>query len=239
MAAGSALRAAQAAIIETGKSGGSICDPCLSVLPVSGLSVSTLSGPINNHTVCASDNVAQRLDELQFDLGEGPCWEAFSSRRPVLVPDLRNGVHPAWPVFAQGALETPIAAMFAFPLYVGQAGVGAMDLYSTSVGDLQPGAIRDAGVLAATIAVELMRRILDQNDLGNGNAHPGEQDLQTQPADRRQIHQATGMLIDQLDLPVSAAFARLRAYAFANGSTVAEVARQVLTGDLRFDRDLE
>ena len=84
------LRAAQEAILASGSSlarPGGLCGPCVELLPVTGAAVSTLSGPINNETVCASDDVAFRIDELQFDLGEGPCWEAFAARRPVLVPD--------------------------------------------------------------------------------------------------------------------------------------------------------
>jgi GAF domain-containing protein len=228
-----ALRAAQAEIRGLHADGDrltNLCQPCLSVLPVTGASVSALSGPMNNDTVCASDDIAFRIDELQLDLGEGPCWEAFASRRPVLVPDVRAGPHAEWPVFGEAVQQTPAQALFAFPLYVGWTGVGALDLYCTTPGELDDGALHDAAALAATIATELLRRILDSND----RSGPGNDVWHDWPQDRRQVHQATGMLIDQLDLPVGAAFARLRAHAFATGATVADLARDVVSGRLRF-----
>jgi hypothetical protein len=63
---------------------------------VTGAAVSTMCGPVATDTVCATDDVAFRIDELQFDLGEGPCWEAFTGRRPVLVPDLSLNPQIEW-----------------------------------------------------------------------------------------------------------------------------------------------
>jgi hypothetical protein len=227
------LRAAKDAILGLGSGAtesGSLCLPCLTVLPVAGVAVSTLSGPINNDTVCASDDVARRIDELQFDLGEGPCWEAFASRRAVLVPDLRAGPHPSWPVFGEAVRQTPAMALFAFPLYVGWTGIGALGLYSTSPGDLDDSALSDARALAATIASELLRRILESS----GGLDDGAEPWGEWPQGRRRIHQATGMLIDQLGLSVGAALARLRAHAFANGATLADVAHDVVERKLSF-----
>ena len=51
-----------------------------------------------SETLSASDKQAARLDELQFDLGEGPCWDALRLVEPVLEPDLRNPVR-SWPAF--------------------------------------------------------------------------------------------------------------------------------------------
>ena len=49
------------------------------VFPVTGSAVSTVGGFLGSETVAASDEYAARLDELQFDLGEGPCWDAVRS----------------------------------------------------------------------------------------------------------------------------------------------------------------
>lgn len=40
-------------------------------------------------TLCATDPVSRRIDELQFTLGEGPSLDAFVSGRPVLAIPLR------------------------------------------------------------------------------------------------------------------------------------------------------
>jgi len=241
-----ALRAAQEAILASGSTSarpGGLCGPCVELLPVTGAAISTLSGSINNETVCASDDVAFRIDELQFDLGEGPCWEAFASRRPVLVPDLRKGPLPPWPVFSTAVRETSAIALFAFPLYFGATGIGALDLYRTTAGPLDDEAMRDTRILADTVAIEVMRRILatvareEAESPATAGSAPAMDPWQESPRNRREVHQATGMIMDQLDLTVGAAFARLRAHAFATDSTVAEVAHEIVNRRLRFPSD--
>ncbi|WP_354576765.1 ANTAR domain-containing protein [Frigoribacterium sp. UYMn621] len=55
------------------------------------------------------------------------------------------------------------------------------------------------------------------------------------PALRREAHQATGMILVQLDTTATIAYSRLQAYAFAQGRTVLSVARDVVTRTLTFD----
>ncbi len=60
-------------------------------------------------TVCATDDVSEALETLQFTLGEGPCVQAVSTGRPVLVSDLRRPTR--WPRFAEAANQTPARAV--------------------------------------------------------------------------------------------------------------------------------
>src|SRR3954453_14287313 len=80
--------------------------------------------------VWATDEVAGRIDEIQFRLSEGPCVEAFTSGAPVLVPDIAEGVHEKWPVFAAAAVrETVARGMYVLPLLGGAMSVGVLDFY--------------------------------------------------------------------------------------------------------------
>ena len=68
-------------MVDSGDSAGAVgdadlCTPFLRQLPVSGVAVSMFGGAASETLVCASDTLAARLDELQFELGEGPRWEA-------------------------------------------------------------------------------------------------------------------------------------------------------------------
>ena len=71
----------------------SLCQPFLNVLPVTGASISMLKSPFRTEVVCASDALAARLDELQIDLGEGPCWDAVSTLQPVLIDHFDDVSH--------------------------------------------------------------------------------------------------------------------------------------------------
>jgi AmiR/NasT family two-component response regulator len=55
------------------------------------------------------------------------------------------------------------------------------------------------------------------------------------PALRREVHQATGVILVQLDTTATIAFSRLQAYAFAQGQTVQSVSHDVVTGELTFE----
>ena len=57
----------------------------------------------------------------------------------------------------------------------------------------------------------------------------------TAPALRREVHQATGMILVQLNTTATVAYSRLQAYAFSRGRTVQDVAHDVVAGTLTFD----
>jgi AmiR/NasT family two-component response regulator len=52
-----------------------------------------------------------------------------------------------------------------------------------------------------------------------------------------EIYQATGMLTEQLGVSISVAFARLRAYAYAQDRRLSDVAHDIVTRRLRLDPD--
>lgn len=211
----------------------SLCDPFLSVLPVGGAALSVLAGSAGQSTVCASDDTAARLDELQFDLGEGPCWDAMSTRLPVLKPDLDADGAAAWPLFTNAVVHDAIGddvhAVYAFPLFVGSLDIGAVDLYSASTTPLEREQVTDATKLASLAAWQVLRRIL---------ADQGGDDLDTPGAhNRREVHQATGMVLAQLNISADDAALLLRAHAFSSGRTVAEVANDVIERRIDFSAD--
>jgi hypothetical protein len=199
------------------------------VLPVTGAAVSTICGPIATDTVCATDDVAFRIDELQFDLGEGPCWDAVATRRPVLIPNLVRK-QPRWPMFSTAARLTEAAAVFTFPLTIGTISVGALTLYRRTPGPLAMQARHEAHELADAVAAALIRLVLPA---GTATEPDNPETMWRDSAhNRREIHQATGIIVNQLAVPVGAAYARLSGHAFATSTTMAAVAHDVVTRGL-------
>lgn len=202
----------------------SLCEPFLSVVPVSGAAVSVLVNRAAQATICSSDSTAAHLDELQFDLGEGPCWEALSSRGPALHPEVQDEDQSSWPAFANAIRGSDVHAMFAFPLVVGSLDIGAVGLYSSSVGSLTAEQVADASTLAQLTGWQVLRRILTKN--------PEHEDGSTHS--RREVHQATGMVLAQLEISADEASLLLRAHAFSSGRSVREVANEVVERRLDF-----
>jgi hypothetical protein len=184
--------------------------PFVDVLPVSGASVSTLGSLLGTETISASDDLAARIDELQFDLSEGPCWDALAAMRPVLEPALPDRAHRNWPSFAPAASEYGIRSVFAFPLVVGALPIGAVDLYSIPSLTLTDEQCRQAVAMSDIVGRHVLRRAI------------------------RVVHQATGVIIAQLGLTAEDARLVIHGHAFAASRPVKEIAREILSGTLTF-----
>jgi hypothetical protein len=207
--------------------GGALCAPFVDGLPVTGASISVFGVDGRQSTVSASDPIASRAETLQFELGEGPHWQALAHGVPVLCADL-SAEDGEWPVFGQAARELGIAALFAFPMVLGAVTVGVVDLYRLTPGRLDPEAIFRATSMAGRVANSAVVQAT-----ASAHSHDSEERAMA-PAMRREVHQATGMILAQLDIPATDAFSRLRAHAFASGRSVEDVAHDVVIRLLDF-----
>ena len=227
------FKKAQRDLLNAHEHNSSLCAPFVAALPIGGASLSVLAGTAGQSTVCASDDTAARLDELQFDLGEGPCWDAMSTGLPVLSPDLEATGRKTWPLFTNAVLEdaigTDVRAIYAFPLAVGSLDIGSVDLYSSSNTPLEEEQVMDATQLASLAAWQVLRRILADQSVEDPD-DPGF-------LNRREVHQATGMVLAQLGISAVDAGLLLRAHAFSSGRSVAEVANDVIDRRLDFTVD--
>jgi hypothetical protein len=222
-----------------------ICEACIARLPVSRAAVTMMAGPDRQEPIFSSDAIAAHLDELQFRLGEGPCVEAFTERRPVLIPDLMELTDTRWPIFAAAARRTPVRAAFVLPLQVGAIGVGVLDLYRDEPGMLDHDEL--AGALRAADAVLWALLGIRAGDPAPRPAGAGRTDngadphgwLAGSPLDHTSVYQATGMIMVQLDVPAETALSRLRAHAFVHDRSIDDIARDVVARRLRFTAEEE
>lgn len=226
---GDGLAAAARALALAGGPGGDLSSPFVDVLGVTGASVSTLGDPFGSETVSATDSQAARLDEIQLDLGEGPCWQALALHRPVIEPDLAHSTNTAWPVALDSLRETGLGAVFAFPLVVAGIDVGAVDLYSRQPLTLTDQQLRDTAMLSMIVARQVLHRALLAEERRGEDAGVREGDYS-----RREVHQATGMVLAQMHITPQEALLVLRGHAFANGRSVLEVAADVIDRELDF-----
>jgi hypothetical protein len=218
-----------------------ICELCIDTLPVTGAAITAMTSNEHQSSIWATDAVATRIDELQFRLGEGPCVEAFTSRVPVLVTDITQGTHPQWPVFAAAAArETSARGMYVFPLLGGPISIGVLDFYRDQPGAFDPEDIaRARRASQAAFWTVLSSRPTPRLDAGGQPQYDTDGDdwPSDMPLERREVYQATGMIIAQLDLSPDAALATLRAHAFVHDRPIDAVARDVVSRTLRFDEE--
>jgi GAF domain-containing protein len=202
---------------------------CQRVTGVTGASIMLMSGDVVRGSLCATDEVSAMVEELQYTLGEGPCVDAYRSDRPVLEPDLVDPVHMRWVAFGPPAIEEGVRAIFGFPMRVGVVRLGALNLYCDRPGTLSDDQYADALVMADVAASAILSM--------QAGAQPGKiaEELAVGADFQYVVHQAAGMVSEQMDETVTQALIRLRAHAFSNDRHLDDVAADVVAHRLRFD----
>jgi hypothetical protein len=175
--------------------------------------------------------VSAIIEDLQFELGEGPCVDAYHQDRPVLEPDLASPRTVRWLGFTAPAVKAGARAIFGFPLQVGAVRLGALNLYSDRPGPLTDDQHADALVMSDIAAQAVL--------VLQADAPPGTLATELEASGNFQyvVHQASGMVAVQLDATVAQALIRLRAHAYGNSRSLTDVARAVVARTLRFDAE--
>ena len=203
--------------------------PFLDLFPVTGVSVATVGSVLGNETLTATDGTAERLDVLQFDLGEGPCWDSMRSGSPVILADARASTPAVWPLFGAALQSLDVRAMFVFPVRVGPLELGAIDMYSDRAESLPDEAVDDARLLARAVSRAVLKNGIERQ------AH--DAGVEPDPVgshSRRIVHQATGRVIVQADVSVDDAYLLIQGHAYSTGARVTDVAAEILDGRLSF-----
>ena len=201
---------------------------CRDTTGVTGASIMLMAGDHVRGSLGATDPVSTRIEELQLTLGEGPCVDAYRFDWPVLEPDLANPAEPRWVAFAGPAVDAGVRAIYGFPVRIGALRLGALDLYCDRPGPLTDEQHADALAVADVAAITLLAL---EADSPSGVI---VRDLEAGPGLQHVVHQASGMVSAQLDVPVGEALLRLRAHAFASDRPLVDVATDVVARRLRF-----
>jgi len=186
-----------------------------------------MSNDMPRGSLCTSNSVSLLIEELQFTLGEGPCIDAYALDHFVREPDLANPSLVRWFAFSPHALELGVSAIFGFPVRVGAARLGALNLYRDHPGPLTDAQHADGLAIADMIALWVIS--------AQAAAPDGVMALELEAGSHFHfaVENAAGMISVQLGVSVTEAHVRLRAYAFSHNRTLAEVAEDVVTRKLR------
>lgn len=206
-----------------------LCEVCAEVTGMSGAGIMLMAGDIPRGSVCTTNQVSHLIEQLQFELGEGPCVDAYREDRPVLEPDLADPNTPRWLAFTGPALDAGVRAVFGFPLQVGAVRLGALNVYRDQPGPLTDDQHADSLVMA-DIAAQAILVLQAKAPLGKLAV-----ELEAGANFQYVVHQASGMVAAQLEISVGQALIRLRAYAFGNNTPLTEVAQAVVARELCFD----
>jgi hypothetical protein len=207
-----------------------LCQALARILALDGVGMSMYVGRDIAVPIGASDPDAGRGEAIQFTVREGPCLEAHTTRRPVLVADVHDPRSPAWshwPTYAeQLTAQTDYRGVFAFPLLAGSAPIASLGVYRRACG--YPETFTDLRVLVPRIAGCLKGAILRGPDRG-----PVEQWVAGPTSQRRHlVWQAQAFVLQANHLTPGQATDLLRAQAFTAGRTLDDLAADIVSGHL-------
>jgi GAF domain-containing protein len=185
-------------------------------------SVALTAAAWSGHAI-AADERAARLEAHQRRDGVGPGPDALRDARAVEATDLRNDCR--WPVFARAAAGSGVLAIRSVPMLVcGGDPVGVLTVFGDTVAafDERDRRLEDLIAGLATVAVTGAMRSYDDTTLSAR--------LRQALVSRSGIDQAVGIVMAEQVCTAEKALAILRASARDRGTTLHEVAADVVAG---------
>ena len=168
-------------------------------------------------TVGASDQLAQKIDELERRAGDGPCIDAIEEETPQIDTNLTTP--SLWPQLASVLVaETPVRGAMGFRLLVNKRKGAALNLFSNTPNMFDAESAGRAAVLAsfASVAINAVAKGEDAASLRRGLLS------------NREIGKAIGMLMTLHDMTEDQAFDLLRRHSQGLNIKLADVAREVI-----------
>jgi len=204
-----------------------LCEISAEVSGTTGAGIMLQYDKLVDGSLCTTDGVAAYLDDLQYTLGEGPSIDAQDQGRVVAEPDLESPDADRWLGLAPSAIEAGAKAMFAFPIRIGSVRLGSLNLYRDRAGPIEGERYSDTVIMTDVAAHTIVGM--------QANAPPGSIAIELEEGANFHfvVHQAAGMLSEQLDIGVAQALIRLRSHAFLSDSPIDQVAEAVVGRRLR------
>lgn len=161
-------------------------------------------------TIAPTDPLVEHLDRLQYELGEGPCYDNPWPGQTLTMPNLAEVER--WPTWAAKASALGIASLLATELTTAEGHrIGSINAYWTQPRCFTPDDVAFMAIFArhATLALEQSWNIAGLNVALDS---------------RKLIGQAQGILMERYDLDEPRAFEVLRRYSQDHNIKLRDVA---------------
>ncbi|GAB1511872.1 GAF and ANTAR domain-containing protein [Actinophytocola sp. KF-1] len=193
-------------------------------LGVEHVGVSLVFGNREQAVNVGSDEVAVAAQEAEFTLGEGPVHDVTKAGAAVTVDEA--ALTSRWPRFASAVTGLGVRAVAAAPLRTSTNCLGVLTVFDP------PAEPERAAAALATVADALVYSSLLVPESGD----PLDLPLLDGGEDHAVVHQASGMVAEQLGCRADDALIVLRARAFTTDEPLAAIAAEVVHSGLRLDR---
>ncbi len=163
-------------------------------------------------TVAPTDQLASQLDELQYDLREGPCYDAVTDEEITYCADLANDSR--WSEYGPRASALGVCSQLAIRLTERKESYTGLNLYSRDVHGFD-----DAPPVALLFSSHAKVALGYAQELGNLNAAV---------TNRQVIGQAVGIIIERYGLNEERAFEFLIRVSQTSNTKLRDVAADIV-----------
>ena len=164
-------------------------------------------------TLAPTGPLVSEADQLQYQLGEGPCVEAAWESDTFVSNDLARD--PRYPSWGPKAAVLGFGSLLAARLSIGGKTIGALNMYATDVREYTA-EDRDTAVVLGSHAAATLMTVRERENLKE--AVEG----------RTLIGQAQGILMERFDLDGPRAFSVLRRFSQTQNLKLRRVAEMVV-----------
>lgn len=169
-------------------------------------------------TRAATDELALRVDQAQYDTDEGPCLDSIRAQRTVRCDDLAQD--PRWPRFTQQVLDLGLRSFLSLELVNATSSLGALNLYARRPAAFTPASEAVAVLLASYASVAVGHHL----KVANLRSALGVRDL---------VGQAKGILMERYGIDSGAAFSLLATASQHHNHKLTDLASHLIaTGEL-------
>ena len=173
-------------------------------------------------TVASSGPEAQRLDEIQYRLHDGPCLTALRTTQTILVTDVETD--PRWAVYARDMSEENVRSVLAVPIATDAGSAAALNCYSSESGVFEPATVEHVQEYASSIS-NILRLALRVH-----SAPPYPEHLRSALQSRAVIDAAVALVMAQNRSSHDQALALISRAATIQGTRMHDIAADIIAG---------
>lgn len=189
---------------------------------MAGITLLDAAGP---HTLAATGDDARRVDAYQYEIGSGPCLDAYRNRVVFRVDSTATDTR--WSEFLRAARAEGVGSILSFPLVVRQDGLGALNLYADEEHAFGAAEERTGLAFASHASITLSHA---QGYWRQGHAR---QHLEIALTTRGIIDQAKGVLMARTGRSADEAFESLRRASQRTNRKVSDLALEIIDSTQR------
>jgi hypothetical protein len=200
-----------------------LCEAGRRLLDADGAAMTVVTSHQAMVVATSTDELARQLEDLQEVVGEGPSHDAYR-HNAVQVADFTADGDDRWPLMHEHGRRLGFGgSLLALPLRPHRDPIGTLTAHLVDRSfDVDPH-------VSEFLAVAIGTALLQSLPVG-----PQAEVYAEAWSSRAEIHQATGMVISQVGVRPEDALALLRGQAFANNSSLLDVARQIVGRHINF-----